>query len=163
MHEDFEVIKKYFSLSEAISQLIKKRKKADDNFYSQNMATKTEYTELGIFARAFRIEKMTIEHLMSLETINKRIERFELRNRYFNRFLKGLPQSDFNELKIAMIKNNYTGLSEKLIESVIDEIHEIETMICLREGIELPEKQSRITLSDDFNKNLNVLSNAFAI
>lgn len=127
------------------------------------MATKMDYTEHGVQTTAFRIEKRAIEFIMSLELIDKRIERFELRGRYFNRFLKELPQNDYNELKTAIAKKDCTILSETLKENVLDEIDEIEIMICLREGIQVPDKFERIELSEDFDTNLSALSNLFAI
>ena len=163
MFDELEVVKKYFNLKKSINRLIRYKSQADDIFYSQNMATRTDYTELGVQTRAFRIEKIAIEHIMSLELIDKRIERFKLRGRYFNRFLKELPQNDYNELKTSIEKNDYTGLSEKLKNNVLDEIDEIEIMICLREGITVPEKLARIKLSEDFDDNLSALSNLFAI
>ncbi|NKC66723.1 hypothetical protein [Vagococcus fluvialis] len=163
MFDELEVVKKYFNLKKSINRLIRYKSQADDIFYSQNMATRTDYTELGVQTRAFRIEKIAIEHIMALELIDKRIERFELRGRYFNRFLKELPQNDYNELKTSIEKNDYTGLSEKLKNNVLDEIDEIEIMICLREGITVPEKLARIELSEDFDNNLSALSNLFAI
>lgn len=163
MFDDLEVIRKYFDVSDSINRLKKQKEQASDIFYSQNMATKMDYTEHGVETRAFRIEKRAIEFIMSLELIDKRIERFELRGRYFNRFLKELPQNEYNELKTSIDKNNYAGLSEKLKDSVLDEIDEIEIMICLREGIRVPEKLARIELSEDFDNNLSTLSDLFAI
>ena len=163
MFDELEVVKKYFKLTESINRLRRYKKQADTIFYSQNMATKTDYTELGVQTRAFKVDKMVIEHIMAIELIDKRIERFELRRRYFNQYLRELPQNDYNELMMKFKQNYNMELSEKIKEDLLDEIDEIEIMICLREGIEVPEKLPRIELSEDFDNNLNVLSNLFAI
>lgn len=163
MFDELEVVKKYFNLNESINRLIKYKEQADTIFYSQNMATKTDYTELGVRTRAFKVDKMVIEHIMAVELIEKRIERFELRRQYFNQYLNELPQNEYNELMMKFKQNYSIELSEKLKEDLLDEIDEIEIMICLREGIEVSEKLPRVELSEDFDNNLNVLSNLFAI
>lgn len=132
MFDELEVVKKYFNLNESINRLIRYKKQADNIFYSQNMATRTDYTELGVQARAFRVDKMAIEHIMAIELIDKRIERFELRRRYFNQYLSELPHSDYNELMMKFKQNYNMELSEKLKDNLLDEIEEIEIMICLR-------------------------------
>lgn len=163
MFDDLEVAKKYFNLNKSLNRLRAYRKQADYIFYSQNMATKTDYTELGVTTRAFRVDKMAIEHIMALELIDKRIERLELRRLYFNRYLRELPQNEYNDL-IRKFKLGYSfDLPKQLQEDVLDEIDEIEIMICLREGIEVPEKVERIELTEDFDNNLNLLANLFAI
>lgn len=163
MFDDFETVKKYFDLNKSIEKLRRYRKKADYIFYSQTMATKVEFTEFGLQTRGFRVDKMAIEHILALEIIDKRIERLELRCRYFNRYLSELSQNDFNTL-ILKFKEGYSfELSEKLQTNILDEIDEIEIMVCLREGIEVPEKVPRVELSEDFDGNLTVLSSLFAI
>lgn len=67
MFDDLEVIRKYFDVSDSINRLKKQKEQASYIFYSQNMATKMDYTEHGVQTTAFRIEKRAIEFIMSLE------------------------------------------------------------------------------------------------
>ena len=54
-------------------------------------------------------------------------------------------------------------IDEGLEEGVLDEINEIEACICLREGIDVPETLPRIELTADFDNNLTMLGDLFAI
>ncbi|MGO2082482.1 hypothetical protein [Vagococcus sp.] len=80
---DNSMIEKYIKLPQTIMMLHNQKELLDVEFYSQNMATRTEYTQLGIVARAFSIEKKVIERDMALNVLNNRIERHSIRLRYF--------------------------------------------------------------------------------
>ncbi len=163
MFDDLYMINSYFCLPDKIKELKIARKELETIFYSQNMATRTEYTDTGIVTRAFRLEKMVIEHSMAQELLNKRIERNELRHKYFTSYLDSLAETDVKRLYQRHALNQNVFVTEQLEEQTIDEINEIETCICLREGIFVEEKLQKVELTDDFETNLDVLTQLFAI
>lgn len=153
---DNSMIDKYLKLPQAIMMLHNQKELLDVEFYSQNMATRTEYTQLGIVARAFSIEKKVIEHDMALKVLNKRLERNQFRLTHFTNFIAKLSYIERESLK----NDNAT---DELNELALDEIEQIETAICLREGLPVMEVVERVTLSDDFDTNLDILSEVFAV
>ena len=48
MFDDLYMINSYFCLPDKINELRIARKELETIFYSQNMATRTEYTDIGI-------------------------------------------------------------------------------------------------------------------
>lgn len=163
MLDTLSLIEKYFRLPEKIKELTAKKKMIDHAFYLQNMATRTDYGELGIQAKAFKVEKMVIEHQMALEVIDKQLERNLVRCDYFIKYLNSLSQIDRQSLYKRFRYSHDVKIDEGLEDGVLDEINEIEVCICLREGIEVPETLPRIELTEDFDNNLTMLGDLFAI
>ena len=54
MFEDLYTIKKYFRLSNSIKRLEESKEEVRTWFYSQNLATHTEYSDIGIYSKGFR-------------------------------------------------------------------------------------------------------------
>jgi len=106
---------------------------------------------------------MVIEHSMAQELLNKRIERNKLRHKHFTSYLDSLAETDVKRLYQRHALNQNVFVTEQLEEQTIDEINEIETCICLREGIFVEEKLQKVELTDDFETNLDVLTQLFAI
>lgn len=150
------VLDKYRELPKTIETLKEQIVTSDKLFYSQNMATHTAYTEFGIFTRAFPIEKKVIEHDMALKVLKKRLERNQFRLVHFTNFIAKLSYIERESLK----NDNAT---DELNELALDEIEQIEMAICFREGLPVMEVVERVTLSDDFDTNLDILSEVFAV
>lgn len=150
------MLDKYRELPKTIETLKEQVVTSDKLFYSQNMATHTAYSELGVFTRAFPLEKKVVEHDMALKVLNSRIARHELRLRYFSRFMAKLSYIERESLKNG-------NATDELLELALDEIEQIEMAICLREGLPVMEVVERVTLSDDFDTNLDILSEVFAV
>lgn len=163
MFDDWSLVKKYFRLSEEIKRLMIYKNQVERAFYLQNMATRTEFSELGVYTRAFKVEKEVLEHIKALELIDERIKRYEIRQRYFIQYLNNLSQEDYKSLYQRFIENKPVELSPQLEYELTDEIDEIERAICLRAGIEIPDKLPQVELTQDFDDNLDTLSELFAI
>lgn len=151
----------YFSLSKVCYSLKRYKREVQQEFYGQNMATHTEYSELGIFTKGFRPDREVEKYLLCLELIDKRINRNQYRLKQFKRFLQNLPLTDLTALKAKYIDQKDIVLSEALYTSAVNEVYEIETAICFREGME-PERE-RIELTKDDDENLERLCDFFAI
>lgn len=152
------LIKKYFTLDEKTKKLHWYKKQLTEIFYSQNMATHLVYDAHGVHAVGFRQDRKVPDYLESLDMVDERIERIRLRKKYFSHYLDTLSNLDRNDLE-----NNLSIVSEKLIVNTLDEIDQIEISMCLREGIEVEEGFSRIALTENFEENINLLSDLFAI
>ena len=123
------------------------------------MATHIVFDELGMTTKGFRPDKEVEKLLLKLELIDKRIERTLFRQNILNGFatLKPLEQ----QLLIRRFKyKEEVNCPQSLVESVLDEIEEIETAICFMENIELEEENE---LSDDVEENLERMCDFFAL
>ncbi|MGF2189593.1 hypothetical protein ACQUD0_04575 [Vagococcus fluvialis] len=163
MFEDLYTIKKYFRLSNSIKRLEESKEEVRTWFYSQNLATHTEYSELGIYSKGFRQDIEVLDLMEALEHVDKRIERARLRQKYFNRYLNELPIKDRYQLIQKVRSEHQFDLSEKIYYETLEEIQEIEMMICLREGLEYEEVIPYVEIGKTFEDNLDILCDAFAI
>ena len=146
-------IKRYFELSYEIKRLEILLEKTNKEMFQQTLATHLSYSdERGIHVKAPRIENIIIDNIMACELIEKRIERSRTRLKYFRTYLTTLSLNEQQALY-----NGYA--SDNLREQTYDEIHEIETAICLRERIKPPEE--RIKLCDDLFENIAAMAEAF--
>ena len=146
-------IKQYFELDQKIKRLEILLEKTNKEMFQQTLATHLSYSdERGIHVKAPRIENIIIDNIMACELVEKRIERNRTRLKYFRTYLTTLSLNEQQAL--------YNGCaSEELQEQTYDEIHEIETAICLRERIKPPEE--RIKLCDDLFENIAAMAEAF--
>lgn len=146
-------IKKYFELDHKIKMLENLLEHTNKEMFQQTLATHLSYSdERGIHVKAPRIENIIIDNIMACELVEKRIERNRTRLKYFRTYLTTLSLKEQQAL--------YNGCaSEELQEQTYDEIHEIETAICLHERIQLPEE--RIKLCDDLFDNIATMAEAF--
>lgn len=146
-------IKQYFELDQKIKRLEMLLEHTNKEMFQQTLATHLSYSdERGIHVKAPRIENIVIDNVMACELIKKRIERNRTRLKYFRTYLTTLSLNDQQALY-----NGYA--SEDLKEQTYDEIHEIETAICLRERIKPPEE--RIKLCEDLFENIAAMAEAF--
>lgn len=150
--EDYQ-IKKYFELESKIEELEILLKATRTEIFQQNLATHVSCSEeRGLFVKAPRIENIVIDNMIACELVEKRIKRHEERLKYFRIYLSTLTLKEQQALY-----NGYA--SDNLREQTYDEIHEIETAICLRERIKPPEE--RIKLCDDLFENIAAMAEAF--
>lgn len=156
------MIKNYFSISKTISRLESYKKLLRIEFYSRNMATHIEYSELGIISKGFRPDREIEKFHSQLDLIDRRIERYRYRGRQFNRYLADISIKDRELLSANFIEGIDVEIPKGLIEQVIDEIYEIESAICFREGID-PGESERIELTQDVDTNLERLCDFFAL
>lgn len=161
--DHFEVIYKYFHLDNEIHLLKAYKKEVESSFYHKNMYTRVEYTIFGLEPKAFRIETEIINHLTTMELIEKRIRRLELKQKYFTQYLHSIPVNDYDLLHSKYMLCEWAMVDDDLVNELLDEIREIEAAVLLREGYEVEETIKRVILSGDFDENLNVLSELFAI
>lgn len=146
-------IKQYFELDQKIKRLEILLEKTNKEMFQQTLATHLSYSdERGIHVKAPRIENIIIDNIMACELVEKRIERNRTRLKYFRTYLTTLGLNEQQAL--------YNGCaSEELQEQTYDEIHEIETALCLRERIQPPEE--RIKLCNDLFENIAAMAEAF--
>ena len=156
------MIKNYFSFSKTISRLESYKKLLRIEFYSRNMATHIEYSELGIISKGFRPDREIEKFHSQLDLIDRRIERYRYRGRQFNRYLADVSIKDRELLSASFIEGIDVEIPQGLIEQTIDEIYEIESAICFREGID-PGESERIELTEDVDTNLERLCDFFAL
>lgn len=156
------MIKNYFSFPKAISRLEAYKKILRIEFYSRNMSTHVEYSELGIISKGFRPDRELEKFHSQLDLIDRRIERYRYRERQFKKYLASIPIKDQELLSDSFIESKDVEIPRTLIEQVIDEIYEIESAICFREGID-PGESERIELTEDVDTNLERLCDFFAI
>ncbi|MGX7024140.1 hypothetical protein [Vagococcus hydrophili] len=161
--DELNEIEKYFHLDELNKQLEQSKKDLSSWFYSQTMLTRLEYTELGVISRGFRQDTKVPSLLKGIEYIDQRIERNELRLKYFVRYLTELPQKECDKLLSIFRLGETNKLTKKMYHKTLEEIYEIEAMICLREGIEPEQVNSYVEITEDFNENLENLCDYFAI
>ena len=150
--EEFR-IKNYFELEIKNKKLEKMLNRTKNGIFQQTLATHLSYSDdRGIRVNAPKIENIVIDNIMACELIEKRIERNFTRLKYFRSYLTTLTLKEQQALY-----NGYA--SEELKEQTYDEIHEIETAICLRDRIQPPEE--RIKLCDDLFDNIAAMAEAF--
>lgn len=148
-------IKRYFELSYEIKRLEILLEKTNKEMFQQTLATHLSYSdERGIHVKAPRIENIVIDNVMACELVEKRIERNRTRLKYFRTYLTTLSLKEQQAL--------YNGCaSEELQEQTYDEIHEIETAICFKAGVQPPEE--KIVLNDDPLLDLDLMIGALAL
>lgn len=160
------IIKNYLSLSSQIKRLILAKKQLRQEFYSQNMATHMEYHRVRkdtyeMIVKGFRPDREVEKLLTNIDALERRIDRYLFRQKHFIAFLATLTPSE-RSLLIGQYKYLETAICpQNLIEKVLDEINEIETAICFREGIEPDDENNEIL--EDVEENLERMCDFFAI
>lgn len=156
------MIANYLSIPSVLRSLERYKRNLKTEFYSRNMATHIEYSLAGVRTKAFRADNEVIDYLSRLELVDKRIDRFIFRNRQFHRYWDSLSDDEQKQLISRFRERKPIEVSQHLIGQTIDELYEIETAICFREGIE-PEETERMELTDDPGENLERMCDFFAI
>lgn len=159
-------IKKYLSLSLLVHRLELKRKQLRQEFYSQNMATHMEYHRVRkdtyeMIVKGFRPDREVEKLLTNIDALDRRIDRYLFRQKHFKVFWASLTSLERSFLIERYINPNTVMCPQCLIEKVLDEINEIETAICFREGIE-PDNENNEIL-EDAEENLERMCDFFAI
>lgn len=148
-------IKKYFELETEIKKLKNLYQATRNEIFQQNLTTHTACSEeRGLYVEAPRIENIVIGNMIACELIEKRIKRHEERLKYFRIYLSTLTLKEQQALY-----NGYA--SDDLKEQTYDEIHEIETAICFKAGVQPPEE--KIVLNDDPLLDLDLMIGALAL
>ena len=148
-------IKKYFELEIEIKKLKNLYQATRNEIFQQTLATHISCSEeRGLYVEAPRIENIVIDNMIACELVEKRIKRHEERLKYFRIYLSTLTLNEQQAL--------YTGVaSDELIAQAYDEIHEIETAICFKAGVQPPEE--KIILNDDPLLDLDLMIGALAL
>ncbi|EAC5491126.1 hypothetical protein B5G95_17660, partial [Listeria monocytogenes] len=160
------LIKNFLSLDLSIQKLVFRRDQLRKTFYLQNMATHIEYVRLrkdtyAMVTKGFRPDREVEKLLLNIEKVEHRIDRYKFRRKHFSSFwdsLEGLEQTFLIE---RFIYQNDSNVPQVLIDSVLDEINEIETAICFREGIEPDVLENELT--GDVEVNLERMCDFFAL
>lgn len=160
------LIKNYLSLDLSIQKLVFYRDQLRRMFYLQNMTTHMEYIRLRkdtytMVTKGFRPDREVEKLLLNIENVDHRINRYKFRKRHFSSFfgsLEALEQSLLNE---RFILRKEVEIPSLLIERALNEITEIETAICFREGIE-PDINENELLAD-VEENIERMCDFFAL
>lgn len=89
MNEGGEVVesewylKKYLHINAEINRLRRKKHLTQKKLYQQTLTTHLEYNALGIRTQAPKIEYIVSDNIKACELIERRIERWKIRKRYF--------------------------------------------------------------------------------
>ncbi|MHC5373120.1 hypothetical protein ACYSNU_04900 [Enterococcus sp. LJL120] len=157
------MLKSYFNMNTIFQSLQRYKKRLRTIFYSQNMSTHIEYGELGIVTRGFRPDREVEKLLDCMDLVDKRFNRYVYRDRHFNNYLDSLSPNECNLLCKAFKSADVSPiLPRQLIDQTIDEIYEIESSLCFREGID-PGELERIELVEDVDENLERMCDFFAL
>ena len=160
------LIKNYLSLDQRIQTLYSYKKQLRKMFYLQNMATHMEYVRLvkdtyAMVTKGFRPDREVEKLLLNIERVDQRIDRYRFRKKHFSSFWGSLDVLDRTLLHDRFIHQKESDVPLALTESVIDEINEIETAICFREGIEPDVLENELT--GDVEENLERMCDFFAL
>lgn len=161
--DHFEVIYKYFHLDSEIHLLKAYKVEVESSFYNRNMFTHVGRTVLGLKLQSFRLENEVINHIEAMEIIDNRIQRIEFKQKYFMRYLHSIPEYHFTLLHSKYVLGEKVAIDDDLTNELFDEIREIDAAVLLREGYEVEDTIKQVVLSGDFDEDLNVLSELFAI
>ncbi len=161
MSEELEVIEKYFNLDRKIKGLQNYKRDFSTWFYSQNMTTHLVYDAHGIHSTGFRQDIKILNYLENLEKIDERIKINLLRREYFSEFLGQLSESEQKILKLKFVSNYAINISSEMIDTILDEIKEIEVALKFRYGIE--PSFFDMELTNNVSDNLERMRDFFAI
>lgn len=125
--EEYGVLS-YLNLKNHIKELEQQLPLIESELYNQSLHTHIAYDDTGIHTVAPRIVEMVSDNIEAVKLHKKRIERCKRRLSYFNDYVSTLPKMKQEAL--------WRGVYDET--EVLEEIKEIETAICYREGIEPP-------------------------
>ncbi len=149
-------LKAYFNLDMKIQELAKQKKFLHSSFYLQNMATRTIYDELGVRCKGFKQEEELEDLFSAMEALNRRIERNLFRERHFKKYLEQLPYEDVKSL-ISKYRGHFlVEPKSSVVDEVMEEIQEIETALCFREGLEVPVE--KVDLTQDLFECMDIIA-----
>lgn len=143
---------RYLNIESHIEKLEREKKLIRQELYCRSLCTGIAYDGLAIHANAPKIEYIVADNVEACMLIDRRIERWKTRHRYFYRFLYELPVTERESLIKGM-----AGKSVK--ERAIDEIREIETAMAFRYKWEVP--QEKVELTDNLFDNIALMAEVF--
>ena len=92
--EEKKLIWKYFNLEREVLLIQERIERARRKFYSQSMATRTIYTDIGIMSKGCDIEGETSILLDCILDLRNRIKDVRKKQRYFNLYLDNLNHDE---------------------------------------------------------------------
>lgn len=153
---DDMTINHYFNLSQKIKDLQRKARLVRWEFYQQSMNTRVTYGDDGMYTAGFRAEHELSKMDEAVACLNAAIDRNAFRYKHFMAYLDQLTTPEQTALKRRYMLKYSTPISDNLMEKTLNEINEIETALCFREGLEVPIE--RVALSDDLMANIDFLA-----
>ncbi|MHC9001027.1 hypothetical protein [Enterococcus bulliens] len=150
--EEYDIMK-YLNLDFSIKYLEVLQEATSHLIYEQTLATHIAYDELGIHAKAPKVEHIVSDNVEACELIKRRLKRLKEKQVYFTRFMNELTQRERESILSGT-------MNENIKEKVLDEIYEIETAISLKYDLPpIPPKEERANLITD----IDMMLGAFAI
>lgn len=150
--EEYDIIK-YLNLDFSIKYLEVLQEATSHLIYEQTLATNIAYDELGIHAKAPKIEHIVSDNVEACELIKRRLKRLKDKRVYFTRFMNELPKIERESVLSGTMDENTK-------EKVLDEIYEIETAISLKYGLPpIPPRKEKTDIITD----IDMMLGAFAV
>ena len=143
---------RYLDIDSQIQKLIKRKISMRQEIYNRTLATHLAYDEISIHTHAPKIEFIVSDNAEAEMLIDRQIERWHIRAKYFSKFLATLSQNEAESL----IKGY---ASKELKDAALEEIEEIETAMAFRYGWEVP--QEKVELTDDLFSNIAIMAEVF--
>ena len=142
-------LQRYLNSDEVISLLYRRREWIQSRLYQQTLATQLVYDLDGIHVYAPKIQGMIADNIEACSVLDRRIERWKVRQRYFIKYLNELPSNERESLE----SGTYT---RELAEKTQDEIQEIEIAIAF-----MFEQDAGVELAGDVMEDILILSEVF--
>lgn len=111
--------------------------------------------------KGFRPDREVEKLLLNIDRIDHRIERYLFREKHFSLFWDILEAIEQRSILERFKYSSFNKCPQELIERVLDEINEIETALCFREGIEPDVLENEIF--EDVEENLERMCDFFAL
>lgn len=151
-------IEYYFSIESRISHVYKRIKILNTLFASRSKYTCTTYDEhLGRwYAQGYDVEREVTWHVDNLHRREKEIERYLMKQKYFNRYLTSLPYSNFMYLYDRYHRHLDIPVKEEIEERTIAEIKEIDRCVFYHYyGVPEDELKFDFVSTGDLTNDLN--------
>lgn len=145
-------LSRYINISDYIKSLKRRKSMISKEIYNRTLATHLAYDEISIHTHAPKIEFIVSDNAEVEMLIDRQIERWEARAKYFSGFLSTLSQNESESL----LKGD---ASQELKDVALEEIEEIETAMAFRYGWEVP--QEKVELTDDLFSNISIMAEVF--
>ena len=142
-------LQRYLNSDEVISLLYRRREWIQSRLYQQTLATQLVYDLDGIHVYAPKIQGMIADNIEACSVLDRRIERWKVRQRYFIKYLNELPSNERESLE----SGTYT---QELADKTQDEIQEIEIAIAF-----MFEQDAGVELVGDVMEDILILSEVF--
>lgn len=138
-------IQRYLNADRVIRCLEKRKRLITKEIYNQTLTTHLSYDGLTVHVEAPRIENIVLDNIMACDCVERKIQRWKLRAKYFTEYLLNLPESKRERLKEGVVD-----------DETLDEIREIETAIAFHHEYEPPKE--RIEWLNDLFEDIELLA-----